>query len=356
MNIVEKIRQFLTKFKKKEEIKLIADGTQNYNRYNEFISDLSVPNNVPNEPSIEECVCEFIKQYEIREKYDNKDVDPYKAFVGMFCKEEDEGKNEKNQRKLSEYVRKLGLRVDYQHSSNKISFMHIRGEKGIDDRNPDVEKLYINCDRKNIALLTAEILKNIQGIVGDKLHMKCVAEQIVDDQKEYESQQKVKNYQRNDKIVLYAENSDVADRLAEEINLIRSKKPELFSNNKPLPFLPKKCGFIGFAKEKRRAAVETPIGHASGITYNDFISDIFYQSIISGFDKEFGVNSKESIERPNYRMKQYAEVFPQLSKEQRESVLKNCKDIFIDVCTRGKVETVYTKNIENNRDFNDRMK
>ncbi len=358
MSIVQKIKDFLARFKKREEPKLLNEGNQNSNtERNEFIESLRVSKIAQNEPSIEDCICEFIKQYELREKNTSKEVNPYKVFIGMFCGEEEAGNNQKNQEKLSQYVKKTGFRIDYQYSGDKVSFMHISGKDGIDEqKNPNVEKLYINCERKNIALLTAEIFKSIKGIAGDKLQMKCVSEQLLNEQKEYENKQKFKNYQRNDKIVIYAENSIMADRIAEEINLIRDKKPDLFSTNKAVPFLPKKCGFLGIAKEKRGASVQTPLGYASGRTYNDYLSDIFYQSIVAGFDKEFGINSNNCKESPEERMKQYTSVFSDFSNEQRTSVLKNCKDIFLDVCTKGKVKTIYTKDIENERNTDDRLK
>ena len=358
MSIVDKIKDFLWRFRKKEEPKLLTEGTQNGNIiHKKFVDSLVVSNTIPKEPTIEECICEFVRQYNLHEKYSNKDVDPYKVFIGMFCNEEDAGKNQKNQDKLTQYVKRYGFRTDYQYSAEKVSFMHISGKIGVnEDKNPDVEKLYINCERKNIALLTSEIFKGIKDIAGDKLQMKCVSEQLLNEQKNYENNQKIKNYQRNDKIVIYAENSVMADRIAEEINLIRSKRPELFSSNKTVPLLQKKCGFIGFAKEKKGDSVETPIGVASGRTYNDYLSDVFYQSIVSGFDKEFGIDSNNCKEKPQERMKQYASVFSDFSDEQRNSVLKKCKDVFIDVCQKGNVKTIYNKQMGSYRDIDDNLR
>lgn len=92
------------------------------------------------------------------------------------------------------------------------------------------------------------------------------------------------------------------------------------------------------------------------VLINDYLSDIFYQSIVSGFDKEFGINSNNCKESPEERMKQYTSVFSDFSNEQKSSVLKKCKDVFIDVCTKGKVKTIYTKNVENDRGLEDRLK
>lgn len=362
MNIAEKIKSFISKFINKKNTKLLTDGTQQISQHTsngrqEFISSLKVSGNTPQEPSIEDCICEFIRQYDLRRQATGDDVDIYKAFIGMFCDEEEIGDNKKNQDKLTSIARKDGYSILYQPiyiDSKKKTFMHIVGSEGVDEKSNDVEKLYINCQRKNIAALTQEIYMRIRQIVGEKMQMKCISEQLTDEQLEYESRQIIKNYQRNDRIVIYAENSSMANKIAEIINEIRNDRPELFEGSKSVPMLQKKFGFIGCAKEKRGANVQTPLGFAYGRTYNEYLSSILYQSIVSGFDREFSVDPSNSKEEPEMRMKQYIDVFPKLSKEQRASVLKKCKDYFMDICSRGKVETVYTKNTEISRNNDER--
>ena len=78
-----------------------------------------------------------------------------------------------------------------------------------------------------------------------------------------ENESIIENYQRNEKIVIYAENHGVAVKIAEQINRIRSKKPELFSSTKTLPFIPKLHGFIGIAENVINKHTNTPLGEAS---------------------------------------------------------------------------------------------
>ena len=77
--------------------------------------------------------------------------------------------------------------------------------------------------------------------------------------------------QRNDKIVIYAENHSVAEKMAMRINELRVNRPELFHTDKIIPILPKKYGVLGIGNKRRGEYAKTPVGDATGDPYNDYL-------------------------------------------------------------------------------------
>lgn len=334
MSIFEKIKQLFRR--NKNEIKLLPEGEKN--RADDFRKSLYVGNEeMFKQHSLEQCIDEFIKQYNIQEIYNPDGSNKkYKAFTRMFCEEEEMGDNLKNQLRLVKLAKKYGFQTANQISNDRLVYLHIMGNKGVEEINPKMEKIYINCQRKDISTLTAAIFKQIKDLTGDKLQMKCVAEQILDLGQDEETKY-LKNYQRNDKIVIYAENHNMAEKICESINMLKNNNPKLFNGIKEIPLLKKENGFMVCANKKYGEYVETPVGIASGNTYNDYISDILYQSVIAGFDNELNVFGK------NYelseRMREYSRVYPEMSDEQKTSIISNCKKIFEEVCKEANIKT-----------------
>lgn len=259
------------------------------------------------------------------------------------------GHNEREQEKLKKIVQKRGYIIGNQYSNNRNVFLHIMGKIGIDEhKDKDFVKLYINCDRKNIALLTGAIFGEICNVAGDKLQMKCISEQFLKEDKQRENSNQIKNYQRNDKIVIYAENDKKAEIIAEKIKNLRIKYPNLFSENKFTPLLPKKYGFIGYGKEKYNNQAKTPVGIASGRTYNEYMSDILCKCIIAGFDDNIsGTSAGKSVE-PEKRMSEYVRIYSEMLPEQRNAILSKSKEIFLQVCKAHGVNTIYTPVVTRN--------
>ncbi|MBR3002535.1 MAG: hypothetical protein IKF38_03095 [Clostridia bacterium] len=362
MNLIEVFKNFFKRLNKKEQVPLLNEGeaketqvTQDNFRQKYKVSQPELPK----EPSLESCFEEYIKQYILQEKLKSDSSvqsKSYRAFRRMFCgNEESVGNNLKNQFKLEEKLRKQGYILGSQaDKEGRVVFKHIMGNIGVEDNKmkQPTEKLYINCDRENIALLTGEIVQAIKGVVGEKLQLKFVSEQQISQFIENEEKSTIKNYQRNDKIVIYAENHAKAEIISDLINQLRMKKPQLFSKTKVNPLLPKKYGFIGMAREKARDCAKFPSGVAKGVTYNDYMADIMYNSIASGFDKYFEVDYNNCEENIEERMNQYMPAFLDMMEEQKEAILKECKQIFLEVCTKDKVNTIYTPTNEENQIIN----
>ena len=297
------------------------------------------------EPSFEECVDEFIRNYyNISLLNPNKNDINYSTFIHMFCNEEEDiGSNYNEQEKLMDLVRKQGYTTAPQFSDDdRIIFIHIYRQDGFNENtNLDMVKLYINCDRKNISLLTNHILQKIRTTVGAKLYLKFISEQNSDCSEKPENNSFIKNYQRNDKIVIYAENPYNAEKIATKINELRSEHPELFSFDKTLPFIPKKYGFIGFASKKSTDFAQTPLGTAGGSTYNDYISDFLFFCIISGFDKYYGIDSLSNQDHLKERMIRYAKQYQTMGKSEKDIILCKIKEIFEQVSRENNVHTSY---------------
>ena len=158
----------------------------------------------------------------------------------------------------------------------------------------------------------------------------------------------LQNYQRNDKIVIYAENDIKSEIIAEKINQLRTKNPHLFSENKCIPLLDKKNGFIGYGKEKIGNYVQTPVGIACGRTNNEYMADILFSSIVAGFDENISGTSSGHEIGPTKRMSEYLKIYDEMLPEQKNNIINRSKEIFLQICREGNISTIYTpiKNLE----------
>ena len=356
MNILDKLKEFFRSIGKKNK-PLLLEKAKVKEKSELSIRDKYKVKQVPNlrEPSFEESIEEFINQYQIQDKMSPQNINnAYRAYRRMFCnQEEDMENNFENQQKLDKTVKKLGYEAGYQYHNGKASFRHISGKIGLDEyKNRDMEKIYINCERKNIALLAKEVFLGIKDIVGDKMQMKFVSEQILEEDRKKEEQRIIKNYQRNEKIVIYAENHEIAERIAQRINEIRSRNPELFSSQKTLPFIPKKLGIMGIVSKRQTDFARTPVGIAAGKTYNDYISDLIYKCIITGFDEELELDSQAHQDNLEERMSTYANIYQDMEEGQKARIMRNIKRTFEQVCRESNVNTVYSSRMQSERQGN----
>ena len=130
--------------------------------------------------------------------------------------------------------------------------------------------------------------------------------------------------------------------IAKKINELRVEKPELFSTVRTMPLLPKMCGFIGVGKEELHQHAKTPIGYAAGSTYNDYLSDILFQSIVAGFDKKLSRTSSGHELSPEERMSEYISIYHEMIPEQKKEIINKSKEIFLQICRDNNVNTIYT--------------
>lgn len=347
MNIINILRDFFSGLRKEKPKRLMPANNEKVNNKNEMTKHVvKLPVN-PKEPTLEQCIKEFISQYSLEEEMDPKSNNKtHRAFRRMFYNNEEEevGNNLKNQKRLIEIVNKNGCNTAIQYLHGKVAYIHIAGKTGIDPKKDnEVEKLYLNCDRRNIALLAGAIFNDIKDVAGDKLQMKFISEQFMDEDIEREKGKKIKNYQRNERIVIYTVNHVMADRIAERIKELRLRQPSLFSTTKTVPLLPKKYGFIGIAKDEFYAhQAKTPLGYAAGKTYYEYLSEIMFQSVVAGFDDNISGTSSGHELSPDERMSEYISIYDEMIPEQQQEIINKSKEIFLQICRANNVKTIYT--------------
>ena len=125
MSILDKLKEFFSSLRKKEQKLFLPTNEENINSGEGFRKGYAaqVIEN-PKEPSLEECIEEFIAQYAIQEQVNpNSYHKSYNAFRRMFCSEEEDlGVNDKNQTKLMEQLRKRGCTITPQISKGRVTF------------------------------------------------------------------------------------------------------------------------------------------------------------------------------------------------------------------------------------------
>lgn len=306
-------------------------------------SDRRTSYNKIHEKTIEECIEEFIIKYDEQVKRGTKKRDcAYKAFTRLFSdKNEDINNNLKNQEKLKELILTKRKYEKYniipQINNGHISFFHITepDTENIKNENPNIERIYVNCERKNIANLTKAILDKIDKIEGCPVRMKFVAED------------QTNNYERNDKIVIYAETGIAKERIINAVKELKSEQPKLFSGGKQLPIIPKIDGFIGHVKQGDTNSIATPLQDQGkgGRTYHDKVSQIMEDSITYSIRK---VALKDPVLKlalqqhsDEYKLADHLNIYHSMSEEQIDEVTGQAKAQFIEFCQKSNVPISY---------------
>lgn len=352
MNAKEIINKILEKFRKPKHNLLegYVDESFDKARYFREKNKLNVQqaNEVTQEESLEDCILEYIFQYQKQVQNGENNNVSYKAFTRMFYDErEDAENNAEYQQKLKDKIYKnKKYRIDGQYSSRgKPIFYHIsqntpESEK-ITDKDENMNKIYLNCERKDIARLTGEILKKIDKIDRCTFKMKFLAES--------DETEKSKRYQRNDKIVIYTDNDIDKERIISSIIDLKRKKPELFSDKKKLPLMPKINGFIGCIKQGKNT-VSTPLyDYVPADTYNSKLAKIMEDCMIYSILDVFSRDEELYDYMNGYYGDDPVEclrAFGMMNQSQIKQVVERFKQDFIECCQKsdiaidkGKVET-----------------
>lgn len=344
MNAKEIIKKFLEKFRKPKHNFLEGNVDKNFDKAKYYRQQHRLKKQpiveVEQEESLEECIEEFIYRYrqQIQNGEDN-DVS-YKAFTRMFYGErEDVEDNEKFQQKLKDKIHKSKkYRIDGQYTSKgKPIFYHISKttpeSERITDKNENMNKIYLNCERKDIARLTGEILKKIDKIDKCAFKMKFLAES--------DEMEKSKRYQRNDKIVIYTDNEIDKERIISSIIELKRSKPELFSSKKRIPLMPKINGFIGCVKQGKNT-INTPLyDYVPADTYNSKLAKMMEHCMISSIIDVFSRDEKIYDYMNGYYGDDPIEclkAFGMMDQSQIKQVVGLFKEQFIKYCEKSNIE------------------
>lgn len=368
MKFIERIMNFLNKFKTHKTLQALPEAKTDAQR-TAFLEKTKVESiQPPKDPTLEECIAEFIKQYSIQKSYNTSDDRiAYSSFISMFCPKEEAGSNKENQNKLNDHIHECGFHASYQFVSNGISYIHFIDADSYFDEYTDfnMEKLYINCPRKDVARLTNIIFDTIkpmqdQGLIS-KFQLKCVSEQYDELKTLYDDTIKkpTELYQRNEKIVIYSENHTQCMSIADQIGALQSQCPDLFSEIKSVPLIPKANNFVSIAPCFYDKLLTTPLGVTHARTYSDLLAQTMLHSIVSGFDNFHGHGNYTKNTPLMERMSQYADEYVNgfLPKEILDGMISSCKASFFSICQNNEIDTVYTpqnKETEKTNTINDR--
>lgn len=362
MKFIDKIIDFLNKLKNHKTQKALPEATSDAER-DAFLSKTRVSSvEPPRDKTLEECISEFIRQYSLHEAYNTPDdIIAYDSFVRMFCPPEEAGENKQNQMALRDHIREHGFHASYQLASNGVAFIQLLDADDYfdDDKDFNTEKLYINCPRKDVAKLTSTIFDTVepmqkQGLIS-KFQLKCVSEQYEELKPLYDDTIKrpAELYQRNDKIVVYTENHEEGQKIADKIGSLQSQYPEIFSEIRAVPLLPKANNFVSIAPNVNNQSITTSLGKSTVKTYSDLLSQVMLHSVVSGFDTFHGHGEYTRNTPLRERMRQYADEYVNgfLPKDILDQMIQNCKESFIDICRKNKVNTLYTPQQEQNQEI-----
>lgn len=380
MSVFEKIKSFFNRLTNKSTTPALPAANTDPQREAFLKKNRLVTVAPPNDPTLEACIDEFIKQYAIHEPFKKSQMHSaynvaYDSFVSMFSEEEpeedelDHKKNSDNQLDLIKHVHEKNFHSSYQFSDKGAAFVRFLDadfpfEKGKDN---NIEKLYINCPRKDISKLTKIVFDTLHSMQEaetlSRFEIKCVSEQYAEFEQltDYYGPSATELYQRNDKIVIYAENHDDCIKIADAINRLQSQYPKLFIEIKPVPLLPKANGFVSVAPDVDYKVVDTPVGKIHAKTYHDLLSKIMVDSIVAGFDSYHGIGPYTKNTPVMDKMHQYVDEYVSgleyLPKEVLNQMIQECKKSFIDICTKNQIDTLYTpqnKQVEIEKKENDR--
>lgn len=380
MSFLDRIKNFFKNLTNKDSAPALPAGKEDSQRKAFLDKNRIQTIPPPKDPTLEACIDEFIKQYAIHEPFKKSKMHSaysvaYDSFVSMFCEEEpeedelDHKKNSDNQLELIKHVEENNFYSSYQFSDRGAAFVRFFDadfpfKKGTDN---NIEKLYINCPRKDISKLTKIIFDTLHSMQEDEIlsrfEIKCVSEQYEEFKQltNNDSPSATELYQRNDKIVIYAENHDDCIKIADAINRLQSQYPKLFIEIKPLPLLPKANGFVSVAPNIDYKTITTPVGKIYAETYHDLLSKIMVNSIVAGFDSYHGIGPYTKNTPVMDKMHQYVDEYVSgleyLPKEVLNQMIQECKKSFIDICTQNQIDTIYTpqnKQVEIEKNINDR--
>lgn len=144
-------------------------------------------------------------------------------------------------------------------------------------------RLYINCNRENVAALAGQMLSEMQN---DSLYLK------------FSSDKQLGTVERSEAIVIYTDTKN-APKIINKIEQIHNKEPRLFKNSNNMnPFLKNANGFIGFAPQVETDKYYKADGNVEIMqrSYNNFISKALEQSFVNTA-KEYIATSKELTEK-----------------------------------------------------------
>lgn len=214
-------------------------------------------------------------------------IDAYNALIYLGAKDiqVDDINKEVEENLLSELRATNAFRIDEQKgkNDNNTYFYHVFSPNYKYDSNLDIIKVYINCNRSNVASLAGELLTKMQD---DNLYLK------------FSSDKQLGTIARSEAIVIYTDENNI-NNILNNIENIAKDKPELFKGSENMnPFL-RRIGKVGYAKEiKPGSKYNNNKGEQENIaeSYNAFLSRALEESFVGASKKVIAFDKKLTLE------------------------------------------------------------
>lgn len=261
MNIFKKINEIF----KKSKIKALPSPKQDLQK-NKFKKGVHVKPKRTTNLYLENALDQYFVCYnEILNEGRASINTSYEALTMVNALQGDMGENRVKENNLLNNIYNSGkYTVQNQMNKNTPVYYHIKsqGYKMPDFNN--IVRLYINCENKNVAEIAQNLLDLNQN---PNFYLKI------------DTSNSLEKYKRSEKIVIYAQDSDVEYTL-QLVQYLKSIRPDLFANSeKNNPFMPQIDG-IAIARQPTTQIFNNLDGTQSPIlqSANKFISTSIIQS------------------------------------------------------------------------------
>lgn len=261
MNIINKIKEIF----RRSKTKALPEPKQKF-KENKFKKGIHVKNQTKN-LYLENALDQYFECYnEILDEGKNSTNTSYEALTKINAQPQGNiGENRAKENLLLNNIYNTGkYRVQTQMSEATPAYYHIKsqGYQMPDFRN--MIRLYINCDNKNVAEIAQNLLRLNEN---PNFYLKI------------DTSDSLEQHKRSEKIVIYAQDSDVEYTL-QLVQYLKSIRPDLFENSeKNNPFMPQIDG-IAMARQPISSTFNNLDGTQSKISQsaNRFISTSIIQS------------------------------------------------------------------------------
>lgn len=335
--IVNKIK---TIFTKKEEIAYTDNIDTNqiqteidYNK--EFRNKNKIKSNEINiqRGTLDYAIDQFLLSYYSNAQKDGK-IDAYKALTNIAAKEEQQDENGINKRveeNLLSVLEENGkFYIEAQKGKDMTYFYHVQTPDYEMDNTVTKMRIYINCDRKNVASLAGELLTKLQN---EKFYLK------------FSSDEQLSKKARSEAIVIYTDECNI-NNIMKNISELEKETPELFEgseNTSPFIYRAGKVGYVREIPDNQNYINKYNEEETLAQSYNTFLSRALEESFVEAcksvisYDKELTCATNGEIsDHPSFYMMHMDEImnshYPELIRTMKQELIKvQARNSYIDI-------------------------
>lgn len=255
--------------------------------------------------TLDYAIDQFLLSYYANAQKDGK-VNAYKSLTNIEAKEwqqDDNGSNKRVEENLLSVLEENGeFYVEAQKDKNMTYFYHVQTPDYKMDNTATKMRIYINCDRKNVASLAGELLTKLQN---EKFYLK------------FSSDEQLSKTARSEAIVIYTDEYNI-NNIMEHIGQLEKESPELFEgseNTSPFIYRAGKVGYVREIPDNQKYINKYNNEETLAQSYNTFLSKALEESFVEAcksvvsFDKELTYATNGEIsDDPNFYMMHMDEI------------------------------------------------